>query len=104
MVIERIQYFCELCNMPYNSIAEAQQCEIRCSRLAESTGIKDLNLSPRTVNALYYANINTINDFAKLSDQELRKIKGIRKWSYAELKLRLEEHGVTLAKKDPLTW
>lgn len=79
MVIGRMQYFCELCNKPYNSIAEAEQCEIRCSRLAESPGIKDLNLSSRTFNALYYANINTINDLTKLSEQELLKIKGIGK-------------------------
>lgn len=100
MVIERIQYLCELCKESYNSIDEAEQCEIRCSRLAEYPGIKNLNLSPRTFNALYYANINTINDLIKLSEQELLKIKGIGKWSFNELKLRLEEHGVTIAKKD----
>ena len=101
MVIERIQYFCEICNVSYNSIAEAEQCELLCSRLAESLGIEELNLSRRTYNALYYANINTINDLSKLSKQGLLKIKGIGDWSFNELKLRLEEHGVTLTKGDP---
>lgn len=87
--------------MPYNSIAEAEQCELQCSRLAESLGIEELNLSRRTYNTLYYANINTINDLTKLSKKEILKIKGIGEWSYNELKLRLEELGVTLTKGDP---
>lgn len=100
MVIERLQYFYELCNKPYNTIDEAEQCEQRCSRLAESPSIVELNLSPRTFNVLYYANINTINDLTKMSEQELLKIKGLGKWSFNELKLRHEEYGARLAKID----
>lgn len=60
MVIERMQYFCELCNKPYNCMDEAERCELQCSHLAESLGIEELNFSRRTYNSLYNANKNRV--------------------------------------------
>lgn len=85
MVIERKQYLCELCKEPYNTIGEAGQCEIRCSRIADYTSLKTLNLSPRTFNALYSANINTINDRPSCPNKNFVKSEALGKGVFLNL-------------------
>ena len=81
MVKERVvtQYVYELCQKAFTAREDAGDCESRCHRFAESSGLEVLNLSPRTFNALYWFGLNTVRDISRMSEQELKKIKGSAK-------------------------
>ena len=53
--------------------------------------VEEINLSPRTTNALLNNDIKTIGDIAKLSDNELRNLKGFGSKAFDEVKEKLME-------------
>jgi hypothetical protein len=55
--------------------------------------IEEINLSPRTTNALLNNDIKTVADILKLTDGELRTLKGFGSKAYDEVKEKLEELG-----------
>ncbi|MBI4101025.1 DNA-directed RNA polymerase subunit alpha [Candidatus Microgenomates bacterium] len=54
-------------------------------------GVEDLNLSPRTTNALMNNNITTVRDLIGLSDSELKNLKGFGAKAYQEVIGKLKE-------------
>ncbi len=54
-------------------------------------GIEDLNLSPRTTNALMNNKISTVRELLELSDTELRELKGFGAKAYHEVVDKLKE-------------
>lgn len=60
---------------------------------ASKLGIEEINLSPRTTNALVNNDIKTIKDLLKLSDLELRELKGFGLKAYDEVKEKIAELG-----------
>lgn len=53
--------------------------------------IEDLDFSIRTYNTLKRAGINTVGDLLKLTDMQLRNIKGLSKTSVIEIDNKLDE-------------
>ncbi len=54
-------------------------------------GVEDLNLSPRTTNALVNNQITSVRDLIQLSDSELRSLKGFGAKAYQEVVAKLKE-------------
>ena len=60
---------------------------------AAKINIEEINLSPRTTNALINNDIKTVKDLLKLSDTELRELKGFGSKAYDEVKDKIAELG-----------
>ena len=61
--------------------------------------IEEINLSPRTTNALINNDIKSVHDLLKLSDTELRDLKGFGSKAYDEVKEKITELGISDAEK-----
>lgn len=62
--------------------------------------VEEINLSPRTTNALLKNNVKTVGDIKKIPAMELRTLKGFGSKAYDELRDKLMELGVTLEEID----
>ena len=60
--------------------------------------IEEINLSPRTTNALTNNDIKTIADILKLNDGELKTLKGFGSKAFDEVKEKITELGLDIAK------
>jgi DNA-directed RNA polymerase subunit alpha len=63
--------------------------------------IEEINLSPRTTNALMNNEIRTIEDILKLTDNELKNLKGFGAKAYEEVKDKIFELGFKLEEGSP---
>jgi DNA-directed RNA polymerase subunit alpha len=61
--------------------------------------IEEINLSPRTTNALINNDIKSVKDLLKLSDTELRELKGFGSKAYEEVKEKIAELGIPESEK-----
>jgi DNA-directed RNA polymerase subunit alpha len=71
-------------------------------RVESSAGkimIEEVNLSPRTTNALLNNDIKTMKDLLNLSDSELRELKGFGAKAYDEVKDKIAELGFEVEEK-----
>jgi DNA-directed RNA polymerase subunit alpha len=66
---------------------------------AAKINIEEINLSPRTTNALINNDIKTVKDLLKLSDTELRELKGFGSKAYDEVKDKIAELGFASTEK-----
>ena len=55
--------------------------------------VEEINFTPRTTNALLNNEVKTVQDLLRLSDQELRDLKGFGAKAYDEVKDKLTELG-----------
>lgn len=60
----------------------------------KNTLVEDLNLSPRTINALMKKNINTIDDLSKKNLEDFRNIKGFGSKAYDQVVSALKDLGI----------
>jgi DNA-directed RNA polymerase subunit alpha len=67
--------------------------EDRSESGAAKINIEEINLSPRTTNALINNEIKTVKDLLRLSDTELRELKGFGSKAYDEVKDKIAELG-----------
>jgi len=65
----------------------------RVEASAAKLGIEEINLTPRTTNALVNNDIKTVKDLLQLSDAELRGLKGFGSKAYDEVKEKIAELG-----------
>jgi DNA-directed RNA polymerase subunit alpha len=66
---------------------------------AAKINIEEISLSPRTTNALINNDVKTVKDLLKLSDTELRELKGFGTKAYEEVKDKIVELGFTTSEK-----
>ncbi len=66
---------------------------------AGKINIEEINLSPRTTNALINNDIKTVKDLLKLTDTELRELKGFGSKAYDEVKDKIVELGFASTEK-----
>lgn len=66
---------------------------------ASKINIEEINLSPRTTNALINNDVKTVKDLLRLSDTELRELKGFGTKAYEEVKDKIAELGFASAEK-----
>ena len=60
--------------------------------------IEDLDLSVRSYNCLKRAGINTVNELTKKSEEDMMKVRNLGKKSLKEVKQKLDELGLGLAR------
>ncbi len=65
----------------------------RAETAAAKIMIEEINLSPRTTNALMNNDIKTMKDLLTLSDNDLRELKGFGAKAYDEVKEKIAELG-----------
>lgn len=73
--------------------------EDNTSKVMEMT-IEDLDLSVRSYNCLKRAEINTVADLMKKSEDDMIKVRNLGRKSLEEVKKKLQELGLTLAEKE----
>lgn len=73
--------------------------EDRSESGASKINIEEINLSPRTTNALINNEIKNVKDLLKLSDSELRELKGFGSKAYDEVKEKIAELGFDRTEK-----
>ena len=72
-------------------------------RKSEDAGgilIEELNLSPRTTNALINNDLRTVEDITRLTDSELRSLKGFGNKAYDEVRTKLDELGLAMIEEE----
>ena len=62
--------------------------------------IEDLDLSVRSYNCLKRAGINTVEDLAKKSEEEMMKVRNLGRKSLDEVKLKLHNLGLALKEEE----
>lgn len=65
-----------------------------------NTSVEGLELSVRSSNCLKNANIHTIGELTKKTEEDITKTRNFGKKSLEEIKAKLEEHGLTLGMTD----
>jgi len=65
-----------------------------------NTPVEELELSVRSSNCLKNANIHTIGELTKKTEDDITKTRNFGKKSLEEIKSKLEEHGLTLGMTD----
>ena len=65
-----------------------------------NTPVEELELSVRSSNCLKNANIRTIGELTKKTEEDITKTRNFGKKSLEEIKQKLEEHGLTLGMTD----
>lgn len=80
-------------------VTTAAAVEERIETGASKISIEEINLTPRTTNALINNDIKSVKDLMKLSDQELRELKGFGSKAYEEVKDKITELGFANAEK-----
>ncbi|HEY2004741.1 MAG TPA: DNA-directed RNA polymerase subunit alpha [Candidatus Saccharimonadia bacterium] len=82
----------------HSTASESSARDDRADSGAAKINIEEINLSPRTTNALINNDIKTVKDLLKLSDSELRELKGFGSKAYDEVKEKITELGFTAEK------
>ena len=62
--------------------------------------IEDMDLSVRSYNCLKRANIHTVEDLTKKTEEEILKVRNLGRKSLDEVILKLESYGLSLEKKE----
>jgi DNA-directed RNA polymerase subunit alpha len=78
---------------------KSEQVEAETEETGSDILIEEINLSPRTTNALLNNDIKTIADILKLSDNELKTLKGFGSKAFDEVKEKLIELDLNKAEK-----
>ncbi|HSX02541.1 MAG TPA: DNA-directed RNA polymerase subunit alpha [Candidatus Saccharimonadia bacterium] len=92
-----VEHFQVVAGNPIGSVAGVP-VEERGETGASKINIEEVNLSPRTTNALINNDIKTVKDLLKLTDQELRELKGFGSKAYDEVKDKIAELGFATEK------
>ncbi len=79
--------------------ASAASRESAAESGAAKINIEEISLSPRTTNALINNDVKTVKDLLKLSDTELRELKGFGTKAYEEVKDKIAELGFATQEK-----
>ncbi len=80
-------------------VAAADPVEDRSESGASKIMVEELNFSPRTANALMNNDIKSVKDLIRLSDAELKDLKGFGAKAYEEVKDKIAELGFSLEEK-----
>lgn len=93
-----VGHFHVIAGNPVGSLS-AVATEERGETGASKISIEEINLTPRTTNALINNDIKSVKDLLKLSDLELRELKGFGTKAYEEVKDKIAELGFASAEK-----
>ncbi len=94
-----VDHFQVVAGNPVGASVGAQADE-RTEAGVAKINVEEVNLTPRTTNALINNDIKTVKDLLRLSDQELRELKGFGSKAYDEVKEKIAELGFATEKVD----
>lgn len=93
-----VEHFQVVAGNGLSDVASAGR-EVGSETGAAKINIEEINLSPRTTNALINNDVKTVKELLKLSDTELRELKGFGTKAYEEVKDKIAELGFSSAEK-----
>lgn len=93
-----VRHFGVLSGVTAPAVVHAQSND-RVESGAAKIMIEEINLSPRTTNALINNDIKTMKDLLRLTDTELRELKGFGAKAYDEVREKIAELGFDVAEK-----
>jgi DNA-directed RNA polymerase subunit alpha len=89
-----VNHFAVVAGQSTPAVANAASPEAVTESNATKIMIEEVNFSPRTTNALLNNDIRTMKDLLRLSDAELRELKGFGAKAYEEVKDKIAELGL----------
>jgi DNA-directed RNA polymerase subunit alpha len=92
-----VEHFQVVAGNPVGSLAGGTEGDLSETG-AGKINVEEINLSPRTTNALINNEIKTVKDLLKLTDTELRELKGFGSKAYDEVKDKIAELGFSTEK------
>jgi len=96
---EHLNLFIELADSTEGMEIMVEKEEDKMEKALEMS-IEDLELSVRSYNCLKRANINTVEELTQKTEDDMMKVRNLGKKSLDEVKLKLEELGLSLAEAD----
>ena len=96
------EYFAVFVNFNESEYAGSDELDEGDERIKTllNTPVEELELSVRSSNCLKNANIHTIGELTKKTEDDITKTRNFGKKSLEEIKSKLEEHGLTLGMTD----
>ncbi|MBP5464853.1 MAG: DNA-directed RNA polymerase subunit alpha [Treponema sp.] len=96
------EYFAVFVNFNESEFAGSDDLDEGDERLRSllNTPVEELELSVRSSNCLKNANIHTIGELTRKTEDDITKTRNFGKKSLEEIKSKLEEHGLTLGMTD----
>jgi DNA-directed RNA polymerase subunit alpha len=97
MMIDHLQVMVELSELAMNESFMSEQQYTQNAQILELP-IEDLDLSVRSYNCLKRAGINSVDELTQKSEEDMMKVRNLGKKSLKEVKQRLEDLGLSLAR------
>jgi len=97
MLIEHLEVMVELSEKAKEEEFMIEREDEQNSQILEMQ-IEDLDLSVRSYNCLKRAGINTVDELARKSEEDMMKVRNLGKKSLKEVKQKLDELGLGLAR------
>lgn len=99
VLVEHLNLFIDLTEHVSNVEIMVEKEEDQKEKVLEMT-IEELDLSVRSYNCLKRAGINTVEELANKSEDDMMKVRNLGKKSLDEVKAKLEELGLSLRPSD----
>lgn len=99
ILTEHLNIFVGLTDEALNAEIMVEKEEDQKEKVLEMT-IEELDLSVRSYNCLKRAGINTVQELASKTEDEMMKVRNLGRKSLEEVQLKLEELGLGLRKED----
>ncbi|HVI21097.1 MAG TPA: DNA-directed RNA polymerase subunit alpha C-terminal domain-containing protein, partial [Bacillus sp. (in: firmicutes)] len=96
---EHLNIFVGLTDEAQNAEIMVEKEEDQKEKVLEMT-IEELDLSVRSYNCLKRAGINTVQELANKTEEDMMKVRNLGRKSLEEVKHKLEELGLGLRKDD----
>ena len=97
MMIDHLDVLVELSELAMNDTFMSEQQYTQNAQILELP-IEDLDLSVRSYNCLKRAGINSVDELTQKTEEDMMKVRNLGKKSLKEVKLRLEDLGLSLAR------
>ncbi|MCR5482570.1 MAG: DNA-directed RNA polymerase subunit alpha [Clostridia bacterium] len=97
---EHLNLFVELTEEVANAGSVMREPATTITEMIRDMTIEDLELSVRSYNCLKRANINTVDELTRKSEDDMMKVRNLGKKSLDEVKHKLEELGLGLRPND----
>lgn len=97
MMIDHLEVMVELSQLAINDSFMSEQQYTQNAQILELP-IEDLDLSVRSYNCLKRAGINSVDELTQKSEEDMMKVRNLGKKSLKEVKQRLEDLGLSLAR------
>ena len=97
MMIDHLNVLVELSEMAMSDSFMSEHQYTQNAQILELP-IEDLDLSVRSYNCLKRAGINTVDELTQKSEEDMMKVRNLGKKSLKEVKQRLEDLGLSLAR------